>query len=68
MIDPDEGIKLLHHDLAKVREGAWMGLAKLPLGTEEKPFYLADGPAAVELIERLVGQLYFREIEHDMRF
>jgi HEAT repeat protein len=52
-IEPDgEGVKLLSHDLAKVREGAWMGLAKLPL-TETRPFYLIDGPAAVKRLERL---------------
>jgi len=53
MINPEEGVRLLQHKLAKVREGAWMGLAKLPLYTDEKPFHLANGPAAVELIERL---------------
>jgi len=52
-IDPKgEGVKLLSHDLAKVREGAWTGMARLPL-TETRPFYLTDGPAAVALIERL---------------
>ncbi|MCP4408951.1 MAG: HEAT repeat domain-containing protein, partial [Gammaproteobacteria bacterium] len=52
-IDPEgEGVKLLSHDLAKVREGAWLGLARLPL-TETRPFFLKDGPAAVALIERL---------------
>lgn len=53
MIDPEnEGIKLLHHNLAKVREGAWMGLADLPL-TKEKPFELIDGLAAINSIKRL---------------
>jgi hypothetical protein len=52
IIDPEEGAKLLHHDLTKVREGAGMGLARLPL-TETRPFYLTDGPAAVKLIEDL---------------
>ena len=53
MIDPDgEGVKLLSHDLAKIREGAWMGLARLPL-TVTRPFYVTNGPAAVNLIARL---------------
>jgi hypothetical protein len=53
MIDPDgAGVKLLSHDLAKVREGAWMGLARLPL-TTTRPFYVTNGPAAVNLIARL---------------
>ncbi len=53
MVDPDgEGVKLLSHDLAKVRKGSWMGLTQLPL-TKPHPFALTDGPAAVQLIERL---------------
>lgn len=49
----EEGVKLLHHDLAKVREGAWTGLARLPFKEDEEPYQLSDSPTAVALIEHL---------------
>ncbi len=55
-IDPQKvGLDLLSHDLANVRQGAWLGLAKLPLATK-RPFKLQDGADAVIFLERLYNE------------
>jgi hypothetical protein len=56
LINPaKDGVDLLSHDLANVREGAYLGLARLR-STDTKPYALVDGPGDVALLDTLVQQ------------
>jgi hypothetical protein len=53
MIDPEAGVKLLSHDRANVRYGAWLGLAKSGSAGSLPATKAGGTPALPGLIERL---------------